>query len=127
MASLAVSPGLRKVFAATISPSVAFVVTCAQPDRIDQPSRMGPCHGPEIELRWSQVQRLAAPPASARTAASRIAGQKSVWGHSRTPSLTSPMVQPSRWSWTPVIRTRNVTRGWMRNVAIDSSVGPSGW
>ncbi len=35
--------------------------------------------------------------------------------------------QSSRCSWTPVIRTRNVTRGCVRNPAIDRSVGPSGW
>ena len=106
---------------------MALLVTCAQPERIDQPSRIGPSHGPTIELRWSQVQRLAAPACSARTAASRMAGQESVWGQSRNPILTSDMDQSPRWSWMPVIRTRNETRGWLRKAAISEALGPSGW
>src|SRR6188768_3941192 len=87
-ASFAVSPGLRNVFAPTISPSVARLVTCDQPASTDQPSRIGPSHGPTIELRWSHVHRLAAPARSARTAASRSEAQESVCGHRRNPIFT---------------------------------------
>ena len=87
-ASFAVSPGLRNVFAPTIRPSVARLVTCDQPASTDQPSRIGPSHGPTMLLRWSQVQRLAAPACSARTAASRMDGQSAVCGHRRNPILT---------------------------------------
>ncbi len=87
-ASFAVSPGLRNVFAPTIRPSVARLVTCDQPASTDQPSRIGPSHGPTMLLRWSQVHRLAAPACSARTAASRMDGQSAVCGHRRNPILT---------------------------------------
>src|SRR3954470_21156316 len=91
MASFVVSPGLRNVFAPTIRPRVAFSVTPAHPERTDHPSRIGPSQGPTIDMRWSQVQRLDAPARSARTAASRRAGQELVWGQSRNPTLTSAM------------------------------------
>src|SRR3954471_9984133 len=91
VASFAVSPGLRNVFAPTIRPSVPRSVTPAHPDSTDQPSRMGPCHGPTMDIRWSHVQSEVAPARSARTAASRSAGHESVCGQSRNPTLTSAM------------------------------------
>ena len=126
MASFAVRPGLRNVLAATISPSVARSVTCDQPERIDQPSRIGPSHGPTIEFRWSHVQSDVAPERSASAAASRISGQLAVCGHSRKPTLVEGTRQSSRWSWTPVMRARKVTLGCERNAAIEAAVGPSG-
>src|SRR4029077_11443608 len=35
--------------------------------------------------------------------------------------------QSSRWSWTPSMAIRYVTRGWARKEAISASSGPSGW
>src|SRR3954464_9956372 len=91
VASFAVRAGLRNVFAPTMSPSVTRSVTPAQPVSTDQPSRIGPSHGPTMDIRWSHVQSELAPARSARTAASRSAGHESVCGQSRTPALTSAM------------------------------------
>ena len=127
MASFAVRPGLRNVLAATISPSVARSVTCDQPERIDQPSRIGPSHGPTIEFRWSHVQSDVAPERSASAAASRISGQLAVCGHSRKPTL----VEGTASVLEVVVDARDAERGrspWAgeRNAAIEAAVGPSG-
>src|SRR3954447_17673389 len=88
MASFAVRPGLRKVLAPTIRPSVACFVTLAQAARVVQPSRFGPSHGPTMAIRWSQVQSESNPFVSARMTASRSVGHESVCGQSWAPILT---------------------------------------
>ena len=51
MASLAVWPGLRKVFAPTMSPSRTRDVIGAKPARTLQPSKIGCSHGPKMAIK----------------------------------------------------------------------------
>src|SRR6476659_3476901 len=75
VASLAVSPGFRNVFAPTIKPSRTREVTAPSPARTLQPSKIGCSHGPKMAIRWSHVQIESQPAASAARAASRKPGQ----------------------------------------------------
>ncbi len=56
-AVLATRPGLRNVLAPTSRPSWVWVVSRAQADSSDQPSKMGWYGSPKIAYRWSQVHR----------------------------------------------------------------------
>ena len=67
VASFAVSPGSRNVFAPTISPTLIRFVTAAVAAIVVQPSKIGCSHGPKIASRWSHVQTESQPTSSART------------------------------------------------------------
>ena len=71
VASFAVSPGVRNVFAPTMRPIRMREVDAATPASAIQPSKMGCSHGPKIASRWSHVHVSAAPAASAARTASR--------------------------------------------------------
>ena len=88
-ASFAVWPGLRKVFAPTISPTRTREVRAATAPIASQPSRIGCSHGPKIAWRWSQVQTESQPASSAATAAPRNPGQSVAWLQSWAPNRTS--------------------------------------
>ena len=85
-AALAVSPGLRRVLAPTMSPSCARSVTAAQAARSVQPSKISWSGSPTMAWRWSQVQSESSPAASAARAASRSSGQVALWGHNSAPT-----------------------------------------
>src|SRR5688500_1774266 len=87
VASLAVSPGFRNVFAPTISPSRTRVVSGPRAASVVQPSRIGCSHGPKMASRWSQVQTESQPAASAASAASRNPGQYVDCDHSCRPNF----------------------------------------
>ncbi len=74
VASFAVRPGLRNVFAATISPSRDVRVTAATAASVDQPSSFASCHAPSSESRWSSTHWSSNPLASAWRTASRSSG-----------------------------------------------------
>ena len=99
VASFAVSPGLRNVFAPTISPRRTRFVTAAVAASVVQPSRIGCSHGPKIARRWSHVQT--------RVPAGRLRGEGGV-AERRPGRLLRPELgtesshrpqSPSRWSW----------------------------
>ena len=85
-ASFVVTPGLRNVFAPTMSPTRTRSVTAATPASSSQPSKIGCCHGPWIASRWSHVQIESQPAASAASADSRYSGQVVCWGQSWSPN-----------------------------------------
>ena len=84
--SLAVRPGLRKVFAPTISPSRIRLVRAAQAASVVQPSKMGWRQGPWMASRWSHVQSESQPADSASSAASRKRGQSLACDQSWAPN-----------------------------------------
>ena len=51
-------PGLRKVLAPTIRPSLIRSVAIAHAPRVVYASKIGCCGSPKIAWMWSQVQRL---------------------------------------------------------------------
>ncbi len=79
VASLAVSPGLRNVLAATSSPSRTRVVRTAVAARDVQPSSFGSRQSPSSASRWSSSQTSSNPAASAWRTASRSSGQPVRW------------------------------------------------
>src|SRR5688500_11009006 len=92
VAIFATTAGLRKVFAPTMSPTVARSVASAQAASVSQPSKIGPSWLPTIGYRWSQVQSESNPSLSARMPASRREAQSVYWPQQFAPSLTAPSV-----------------------------------
>ena len=130
-ASFAVRPGLRNVFAPTIRPErrAARHLRPAGEHRPALEDRALPRPDDRVEV----VPRPEARGARLLGADGGVAQRRPVGGlrPQEEPDLdrrarSAARQSSSRWSWTPVIRTRNVTRGWRRNSAIDDSVGPLG-
>ena len=106
VASLAVRPGFRNVFAPTISPSRTRDVTAPRPARTLQPSKIGCSHGPKMAIRWSHVQTESQPAARRRGPHRGSPANRSAATRAAARSASSAQRHSSSSSWTAAGRNR---------------------